>query len=290
MPEVVPPEDIGPAMKLAGLAQDGGVIVGNLLGAALLVLGPQLALAANAGTFLLSALLLAGLPALRPEIATKSADAASRTLSLIREGGRVLFRDKDIRYAAVLANVALGSATAIESLAIPYSAIEFPDAKWLAGAILATIAGLSVVATVLVRTDGGPAALLRRTALLTAIPAVIAAPLLLASMAALPVIGFVILGLLFVAITPANTLISPRLPAAVRASAFSVLMGGLAAVQATLTLLAGFLADLTTPHTAAAALCLVPVAAGVWVLALPEARRSARDDSSPARDAQTSFG
>jgi hypothetical protein len=118
----------------------------------------------------------------------------------------------------------------------------------------------------------------------------LSAPLLLSSVPALPVLGFVTLGLAFVAITPANTLISPRLPAAVRASAFSVLMGGLAAVQATLTFTAGLLADLTTPHAAAALLCLIPVAAGAWVFVLPEARRSTSDDTPPARDAQTSFG
>lgn len=267
MPEVVPVEHLGPAMKLGGLAQDLGMVLGNMLGAVLLLLGPQLALATNAGTFLLSALLLAGLPALRPA-AGPASDGASTpgAFDRLRDGARFLLRDPHLRRAALLANIALGSATAIGSLAVPHSVREFPDLTWLAGAIMAAIAALSLLVTVLVRTDGGPDLLLRRTALLTALPAAIAAPLLLAPVPVLPVLGFVTLGLVLVAITPANTLISPRLPAGVRASAFSVLMGGLAAVQAALTFLAGLLADLTSPHVSAAAVCLVPIVTGAWVL------------------------
>jgi hypothetical protein len=165
-----------------------------------------------------------------------------------------------------LATVALGAATAVEALVVPHSVDMFGPGTWLAGATLAAVSAVSLLGVLAVPAQGDPAALLRTTTLLTVGPGVLAGLLLVLPLPVLATGGFIAAGLLLIPIVPANVLISSRLPAGCRASAFSLLMAGLAVVQVSFGAIAGLLAELTSPHVAAAAVCTVPALVGAWTL------------------------
>jgi hypothetical protein len=82
------------------------------------------------------------------------------------------------------------------------------------------------------------------------------------------VVAIVASGSMFAVLSPANVVVGPLLPTAVRASAFSVLMGLLVIAQTLGASGAGVLADhLSTGH-AAALICLPAAIGGLWVLAV----------------------
>jgi uncharacterized protein YdhG (YjbR/CyaY superfamily) len=261
------------------LTADVAIVTGNLVAGALLaVAGPVPALAVNSATFLASALLLRGLPALVPP--ASAGRQASAGLALVA-AARGLAADRPVAAAAVAATAAAGAATAVESLVVPLSAAVTRQQAWLPGVVLAAISVVTILATLGSPTSSPPARLLTFTLVLTPSGAAVAAALLATATEPSALAGMVLVGLLFVPLVTANVLLAPRIPAGQRASAFGLLMGALAATQAALSGLAGLLADAASPGTAAAVVLCVPVAVGTaCLLPIRQLRRIVETDSS----------
>jgi MFS family permease len=80
------------------------------------------------------------------------------------------------------------------------------------------------------------------------------------------VVAIVASGSFYAVLSPANVVVGPLLPSAVRASAFSVLMGVLVVAQSLGASGAGLLADHVSTAHAGALACLPAAVGGVWVL------------------------
>jgi MFS family permease len=265
--ELLTTEERIPAYRLCGITAEAAIVLGGFAGALLLAaVGPVGALVADAASFAVSAVLLSGLPALR---APGTVTARVGVVDHLRRSAEPLWSDPVTRRAALLGTLAVASGTAVETLAAPHAAQAFPGASWVAGLVLAGMAGLSMLVTVQVPDVEDPHTLMRFSALVTVAPAAVAG-LLLFSRDAVPVtIGFVLVGGLFATFVPTQVVMASRLPAVRRATSFSVLMGVMAFEQAVLSSAAGSLADRLGTGPAAALVCLPTVVVAVGVLLTP---------------------
>lgn len=264
--EVVPAHSYGPALALGSITQDLGVLGGYLLGGlALTVAAPGTALAVNAGTFLVSAVVLWRLPR-RHHRADAGADAG-RTCG-IRPAVAFLLGDAPVRRAALLAVVSTFSATAAETLVVVLTAREVSGPAWLPAVLLCGAVVVTLVATAWVPFRGDAERLLRVAAWLTAGTAAVVLLLALAG-AATTVLALLVAGLLFVVNTPTNVVAGPRLPAHLRAVAISVVVGATVGAQAVAVTVAGVLADLLGTPGAVAASMLPSLLLGGWCLLRP---------------------
>jgi hypothetical protein len=134
------------------------------------------------------------------------------------------------------------------------------------GTVLAAVAAVSFLVTAALPNAGVRSGLIRAAGLTSFLGAVVAAGGFLSGGQQGQLVGFVAAGAFFAVIAPANVVAGPLLPAEVRASAFSVMMGVLVAFQSAGASVAGALADrMHTPY-AAALVCLPAAAGGLWVL------------------------
>jgi len=260
--ELVPIGQYGPAMALAALTVDAGTVVGYALGGAILAIAtPQGALLLNAATFVLSAALVARLP----ETHVRS-DAGHRTGSVLRAGAAAVFGQPLVRMAVIVGVLAAASGVGIEALVVVYNVRDLHGQAWTPGALLAGVAGTSFAVTALLPNSGRRSRLLRSAALTSLIGAVVAAGGFLTGSHVGAVVAIVASGAFYAVLSPANVVAGPLLPTAVRASAFSVLMGLLVIAQTLGASGAGLLADHISTGHAAALVCLPAAAGGLWVL------------------------
>jgi MFS family permease len=258
--EVSDSGDVAAAVSLTHATQDLAVLVGYAAGGWLLaVVGTSVSLAVNAGTFAVSAVLLWGLPALRPTAARAPARAAGRTL---RQATRTLRQDAVTRRFVLLATVAVASGSALDALLVPLT--DAAGQAWLAGPLLAGVAALSLVLTVYLGSERTTRALLDITFWATAAPAALGAAALLTGWLPMQVLGVLLTGGLYVTLVAAGIVVGPRLPEAVRATCFAVLGGVLTAGQVVLSTVGGLLADHLDPGRAGAFLLMAPIAAALW--------------------------
>ena len=267
------------AVSLGQVTQDLATVLGYLVGGVLLVwLGASGGLAVNAATFVVSAVMLAGLPRLGAGMGEHADLAAWPRLRL---ASAVFVRDPLVRRGALLASFAVATATAVQSTAVPFVSQTLPDYGWLSGFALAAASVVAVVATVSLPEGPDAARALRLTAVLTGVPAAFGALLGLAPGALPALVGLIGTGGLFAALVPAVALVAPRLPAGLRATCFGLLTAALTLMQGVLCLLAGVLADrVGGPH--AMVVLLVPAV----VVALMSWLRPVRVVTLPA-DAST---
>jgi hypothetical protein len=262
--ELVPVEHYGPAIALAALTVDAGTVIGYALGGIILAVAtPGGALMLNAATFAVSALLVARLP--ETHVRT---DADRRRSSVLRQGAAAVFGQPLVRMAVVVGVLAAATGVGIEALVVVYNVRDLHGAVWVPGALLAAVAASSFVVTVLLPNSGRRSRLLRSAGLVSIIGAVVVAGGFLTGSHVGAVVAIVASGSMFAVLSPANVVVGPLLPTAVRASAFSVLMGLLVIAQTLGASGAGLLADhLSTGH-AAALVCLPAAIGGLWVLAV----------------------
>lgn len=259
--ELVPAEQYGPAMALASMTVDAGVVLGYAFGGLILaVASPQGALLLNAATFVLSAVLVARLPE------TRHAAEGDSDGSALRGGLAAVFGQPIVRMAVGVAVLAAASGVGIESLVVVYTTRDLHGPPWAPGALLAGIAGMSFVITAMLPNRGVRSTLLRAAGLTSLVGAVVTAGGFLTGSDAGAVVGILASGAFFAVIAPANVVVGPILPAAVRASAFSVLMGVLVVCQSLGASGAGTLADHVTTAQAAALVCIPGFLGGLWVL------------------------
>jgi Transmembrane secretion effector len=272
--ELVPTEHYGPAMALAALTVDAGTVIGYAVGGALLAVAtPQGALVLNAGTFALSALLVSRLP--ETHVRTK---AGYRMGSVLRAGVAAVFGQPLVRMAVIVGVLAAASGLGIETLVVVYNVRNLHGAAWAPGALLAGVAASSFLVTVLLPNSGRRSRLLRSGAIASVLGAAVVAGGFLTGSSAGAVVAIVASGAFFAVLSPANVVVGPLLPTAVRASAFSVLMGLLVIAQSAGASGAGALADHLPTRIAAALVCLPAAAGGLWLLTLRREPAGYHDD------------
>jgi MFS family permease len=260
--ELVPVEHYGPAMALAALTVDAGTVIGYALGGVILAVAtPEGALLLNAATFAFSAVLVARLPETH-----ERAGAEHRTGSVLRGGFVAVFRQPLVRMAVVVGVLAAASGVGIEALVVVYNVRDLHGPAWVPGALLAAVAASSFAVTVMLPNSGRRSRLLRSAALTSIIGAVVAAGGFLTGSHAGAVLAIVVSGAFYAVLSPANVVVGPLLPTAVRASAFSVLMGVLVVAQSLGASGAGLLADHVSTAFAGALACLPAAVGGLWVL------------------------
>jgi MFS family permease len=174
--------------------------------------------------------------------------------------------------------LAAASGLGVESLVVVYNVRDLHGGAWVPGALLASVAASSFAVTVLLPNSGRRSRLLRSAGLTSLIGALVAGGGFLSGAHAGAVVAIVASGAFFAVLSPANVIVGPLLPTAVRASAFSVLMGVLVIAQTLGATGAGVLADhLSTAH-AAALMCLPALVGGLAVLLMRRAPDGYDDD------------
>lgn len=279
-PGLVPEQQVPAVHTLTGVASDSALLLGAAVGGALVTtLGVAGALHLTAACFAWSAWLLHRLPAWIP--------TEPPPPQALRRAARTLWTTPDIRRATTLASVAMGSSTAASAMLAPYVLGELHHGAGTTAALSAAAAAVTILLT-LVAVPYLPDRdqQLRVIALLS-----LCGGLLLCLFALTPGLPVLLVplagaGALAVVLVPASALVGPLLPDEIRAGAFGLLMGLLAASQALAALAAGVLAEHLGTGTAVALAAVPSVAAGAWHLLVP-VRRPAQRDSNATPAAQS---
>jgi hypothetical protein len=261
-------------MALGQATQSLALVLGWAAGGLLLALvGTSGALAVNATTFVLSASFLIRLPSLRAHVTTPTDEPSSLSaVGRLRAAAATLIGDSLIRRAAAVAVFAVGPATAVETLVVPYVDHTWPASPSLAAVVLAAGAALDLILTVVISTNQTPEQLVRVAAWCAGAPAAVAALLFSTGVAPLAAAGFVISAMSLTAIAPASAALAPRLPSTLRASSFTVLATMLTLTQVVLSTSGGAVADSAGSPTAAGLLLVLPLTVGAAALLRPISR------------------
>lgn len=272
--DVTPAERLPAAMALGQATQSLALVIGWASGGVLLaLLGASGALAVNAGSFVLSASFLLRLPSLRPHAADEGAEPErSSPVGRLKAAACGIARDSLVRRAAAVAVFAVGPATAVETLVVPYVGRAWPATPSLSAVILTAGAAADLLLTIVVSSNRPPESLLRIAAWCAAAPAAIATVLFSTGIASLGALGFVVSALALTAIAPASAALAPRLPATLRASSFTVLATALTLMQVVLSTGGGAVADRVGDPAAARWLLALPMLVGVVALLRPVRR------------------
>ncbi len=261
-PEVISERLLPSAVALSSITQDLTVAVGYAAGGGLAaLLGGSAALLVNALSFAASALLLAGLPA-------AAAPRDGQAGGALRQGMRALNRDPLIVRAVLLVTAAMLAATSLTAVAAPLVVQVLHGGAETVGGLVALAATVSIAATAAIPTDNEPLVLLKWAAAYALTGGAVmvgcftAIGLGLGARTELAVLAFAATGLLFAVIAPANVVVSPRLPAELRATAMSLLMGGLVATEAAGAAGAGFASSVVGVVPVCVALGVVPLVVG----------------------------
>jgi MFS family permease len=272
--DVTPPERVPAAMALGQATQSLALVVGWASGGLLLtLLGASGALAVNAATFVVSASFLLRLPSLRQHVADTPAEPVrTSAVGRLKAAATAIVADSLVRRAAAVAVFAVGPATAVETLVVPYVGRAWPATPSLSAGILTGGAVADLLLTVAISSNRPPQALLRIAAMCAAAPAALAMVLFSTGVASLGALGFVVSAMSLTAIAPASAALAPRLPARLRASSFTVLATALTLMQVVLSTGGGAVADKAGDPTAARWLLVLPLVVGAAALLRPVRR------------------
>jgi predicted MFS family arabinose efflux permease len=237
MPSTVPAQLYPAALALATATYQLAIIMGTLLGGALLAaIGPRAAVAANCVSFLASAALVARL---RVGSEPTSSDRTVR----VRDGLRAVTRDPYVQRAMLTLTVLASCGVVTEALVPALVRRDLHRGGGTTGIAIATIAVGSLGVTAIVRIGGSPRRLLRQNALMACAGASIAAVGLATQLGwpgvLIPLAG---VGAIFASGVPANAILGTRVPDDVRSSAYGIVNGVLQAATAAAAALGGLAA------------------------------------------------
>jgi predicted MFS family arabinose efflux permease len=253
MPATVPRERYGDAIALAQVSFEAALFGGYLLGGGLAALvGPRGALVVNAGSFLVSALVLSFLRAGR-EPAADAADAPT-----VAAGVRAILDEPYVR-RFVLFFTAVGACAIVgESLAAVYVADELGGGAARVGALAAAVPAGVIITTALLPAKGDDDRLMRTAGALALVGAAIGlAGFVLDLGFPWVMVPFAGLGVVFASRIPANQVAGLRIPDEVRSTAFAVVQGAILGAQGLAAAGGGALADWVGVRQACA-IALVP--------------------------------
>ena len=284
IPDVVTGPEYGDALALAGISVQASIVVGNALGGGLLVLvGAKAALAINALTFLVSALLVLGLRD-TPAAAPSGGHAGVR--GSLRAGFDDLFGDRMVRRALCLITITGALGTVDEALVVPY-ADRVGISQGFLGLLAAAVPLGTIVVTTLIPTKGDHRRLLRGAALCSALTAAAAAPLFFLEVGSIGAFAaFFISGGMFAISIPTNVVIGTRLQRGTRASAMGIAVGILMGSQALGAAVGGVAASWVGPPLAISSALVLASAFSLWALVTTpyEAKHLARRARSRAME------
>jgi MFS family permease len=254
LPDLVPEERYGDALALAGISVQSSLVVGYALGGVLLTLvDPEVALAINALSFLVSAALLLEL---RHTAAAEPASFPATVGRRLGDGFASIFRDRLVRRALSIVAVLGALGTVGEALVVPYGKdVGLPQGA--VGLLAAAVPIGTLIATAAIATGGRDHhRLLRNAAWCGAVTSAAAAPLFwLEAGGGFAFVAFAIAGGIFAVSIPTNTVIGMRLSRDTRASAMGIAVGVLMGSQAVGAALGGVAASrFSSPQAIAAAL------------------------------------
>lgn len=238
VPAVLGTERLADGIALLVLTNETTRLLGLVLGGVGAALAsPAAALAVNALTFLVSAALIARIPAEAP------ADTLRESVR-VSDGWRAIRRDALIRRIAWMSPAFVAFGSIPEALVVPFAEDDLLRSSAVAGVLAALVsASILVLAPVLPRHEG-PRALVRQAALAALIGSAVAA----VAFAAPPSVGmaaiaFVAIGPVFVGRINLGAAMSLRLPDHLRASAYSLVDGFISVGQVVAGLGGGYVAD-----------------------------------------------
>ena len=223
--DVVDPDQFGKVLALFGVTSQAELIVGYALGGAVIAaVGVPATLAINAGTFVVSAALVAGL---RHSAASERHAGAHVGWAGVRSGTAIWRTDAVCRRALTLFVGVNMLMILPEALIVPY-AHDLGAPTTMVGLLAATIAIGTMLAMAVSPTSGDAIELLRVAARRTLILALAASALFAVSVAWLPAVAVVALllsGAVDAIAVPTNQVVGARLPREGRAAAMSVAGG-----------------------------------------------------------------
>jgi predicted MFS family arabinose efflux permease len=262
LPDIVPEHRYGDALALAGISVQASIVVGTAAGGLLLVaIGARGALAINACTFLVSALLilrLRGTPADSPS----HADATVR--GSLKGAAANLFGDRMVRRALAIIAVTGAFGTVDEALVVPHAAhLGLPEGYY--GLLAASVPIGTLIGTAFIARSTDHHTLLRSAGICTIVTAAAAAPLFWFEVGgAGTFLAFVISGGMFAVSIPTNVVIGTRLHRGTRASAMGIAVGILMGSQALGAAVGGVAASIVGAPKAISGALAVAALYGVW--------------------------
>lgn len=265
IPDLVPEEQYGDALALAGISVQAAIVVGNIVGGGLLVLvGATTALGINAISFLVSAVLVLSLRS-SPAAAPASEDAGIG--GSLREGFWNLVDDRLVRRSLVLISITGALGTVDEALVVPYAdRVGIPQG--MLGVLAAAVPVGTIIGTAVIPTRGDHRRLLQGASLCAAITAAAAAPLYFLEVGSVGAfLAFVISGGMFAISIPTNVVIGTRLRRETRASSMGIAVGVLMGSQALGAALGGVAASWVGPPVAIGSALTLASLFSLWALA-----------------------
>ncbi len=263
LPDLVPEEREGEALALAGISVQSSLVLGYAAGGLLLtVVEPEAAIAINAASFIVSAVVLLGL---RGTPAANPARVRSTVTRSLGDGAAALFGDRMVRRAIVIVAGAGALGTVGEALVVPYASnIGLSDS--LLGVLAAAVPIGTLIGTAAISTGTRDHhALLRNAAWCGAVTAAVAAPLFwFEARGALAFLAFVVAGGIFAVSIPTNQVIGMRLHRDTRASAMGIAVGVLMGSQALGAAVGGFAASAIGPPQAIAGAFALAAVLNLW--------------------------
>ena len=265
LPDIVPEHRYGDALALSGISVQSAMVFGSALGGVLLALvGARGALAINAGSFVVSAILIVRL---RSSAAAVAGGPSHTVRGSLRDGAANLFGDRMTRRALVIIVLTSSFGTVDEALVVPYAA-DVGLSKGYLGLLAAAVPLGTLIGTAFIARSSDHHALLRSAALCAAITAAVAAPLYWFEVGGVGAFAaFMISGGMFAVSIPTNVVIGTRLRRETRASAMGIAVGLLMGSQAIGAAVGGVVASAVgSPEAIAGALALAAVF-GAWAAA-----------------------
>lgn len=261
--DLVPKERYGEALALAGISVQSSLVLGYAIGGLLLtVVEPEAAIAINAASFLVSAIVLLGL---RHTAAARPAGVRSTVKRSLGDGATALFGDRMVRRALVIVSVTGALGTVDEALVVPYAA-RIGLGEGALGLLAAAVPVGALLATAAISTGTRDHhVLLRNAAWCATLTAALAAPLFwFEASGAMAFLAFTVAGGIFAVSIPTNIVIGMRLGRDTRASAMGIAVGLLMGSQALGAAVGGFAASVVGPPRAIAGALTAAVAFGLW--------------------------
>jgi Transmembrane secretion effector len=275
LPLTVPREAYGDAIALSQITGELMLLAGFAIGGGLAALvSPEGAVLVNAGSFVLSALVLVRLRLGRRPAAGGEIPPGMRT------GMRIVFSEPFVRRFTLGYTVAGACAIVGEALAAAYAAEELvggyaPErAETMTAAFAAALTvavPIGVILTTIVLPKGrDDTASMRIAGVVAAIGAVLAIGLfVLDPTVPLVLLAYGALGTVFASRIPANQVAGLRIPDEIRASAFGVLAGIMLAAQGLAAMLGGIAADQIGVRTTCIVFLIPAVVVSVYSAVAP---------------------
>lgn len=264
VPSTLPKDQLTDGIALQVLTNETTRLVGLVLGGVGATLtSPTAALAANAATFVVSALLISRLDADEPV-------TELRTSVRVRDGWNAIKSDVFVRRAAWMSAVLVAFGAIPEALVVPFAQDDLGRSGAVAGVLAALVSASILLSAPLLQRHTSQRLLIRQAAATAAAGAVIAAAAFAVD-GGLPSasLAFSAIGLVFVGRINLGATMTMRLPDHLRASAFSVVDGFISVGQVMAGLGGGLVADaIGARETFVLAMTVTALAAGV-AFALP---------------------